>query len=200
MADKTLVIEVNLRLPSMFPGKKAFDRLLWAFKNVLDASIAWLFYDLRSPIVVNDQVQGALAAHAPTIKLVKPAPEPLQQVLCPSFTFSETSGDEDTRDEAAELLEWLSMTMSRSPRVQKGDSVDPYLCRYRPTSSGSPTDLVLYQWHGLAPAVFTQSVLMAAMKASVGEGWFAMGGASFEGKGYMVLKNGSEAMTWNYAD
>lgn len=196
MANNTLVIEVNLRLSSMFPGKKAFDRLLWAFKNVLDASLAWLFYDLRSPIVA----QGALAAHAPTIKVVKPAPEPLQQVLCPDFTFSKTCGEEDTRDEAAELLEWLSMTMSRSPRVQKGDSVDPYLCRYRPASSGSPADLVLYQWHGFTPAVFVQSVLMAAMKASVGEGWFAMGCASFDGKGYMVLKNASEAITWNYAD
>jgi hypothetical protein len=32
------------------------------------------------------------------------------------------------------------------------------------------------------------------------EGWFALSGASLEGKGYMILKHGSEIKTWNYAD
>ena len=200
-----LVIEANLRLPSMLPGHKAFERLQWAFKNVLDASLAWLFYDLRSPLTVNGEVQGALVAHAPTIKVLEPSPEPLQQVLCPSFHLSEDAGDEDTRDEAAELLEWLSLTMSHSPRVQKGDRMDPFLCRYRPAEGANPVDLVSYQWRGFAPAAFVLKVLLAAMKASspsatAGEGWFALSGASFDGKGYTILKHGSEVMTWNYSD
>jgi ribonuclease P/MRP protein subunit RPP40 len=201
-----LVIEANLRLPSMLPGKKAFDRLQWAFKNVIDASLAWLFYDLRSPLTVNGEVQGALAAHAPTIKVLEPSPEPLQQVLCPSFALSKDAGDDDTREEAAELLEWLSLTMSRSPRVQKGDSVDPFLCRYCPAEDVTPLDLVSYQWRGFAPAAFVLKILLAAMKASsssnttAGDAWFALSGASFDGKGYTILKHGSEVMTWNYAD
>jgi ribonuclease P/MRP protein subunit RPP40 len=189
----------------MLPGKKAFERLQWAFKNVLDASLAWLFYDLRSPLTVNGEVQGALAAHAPTIKVLEPSPEPFQRILCPSFRLSGDASDEDVREEAAELLEWLSLTMSRSPRVQKGDNMDPFLCRYRPAEGATPVDLVSYQWRGLAPAAFVLKVLLVVMKASspattAGEGWFALSGASFDGKGYTILKHGSEVMTWNYAD
>lgn len=200
-----LVIEANLRLPSMLPGHKAFERLQWAFKHVLDASLAWLFYDLRSPLTVNDEVQGALAAHAPTIKVLQPSPEPIQQVLCPSFHLPKNDSDEDTCDEAAELLEWLSLTMSHSPRVQQGDRMDPFLCRYSPAESAAPVDLVSYQWRGFAPAAFVLKVLLAAMKASspsstAGESWFALSGASFDGKGYTILKHGSEVMKWSYAD
>ena len=189
----------------MLPGKKAFERLQWAFKNVLDDSLAWLFYDLRSPLTVDGGMQGALATYAPTIKVLEPTPEPLQQVLCPSFTLSDGANEEDAREEAAELLEWLSLTMSRSPRVQKGDRVDPFLCRYRPDEGAKPVDLVSYQWRGFAPTAFVLKVLLAAMKASsssstTGDDWFALGGASFDGKGYTILKRGSEVMTWNYAD
>ena len=42
------VVELNLRLPSMLHGKKGFERIVWAFKNVLNHSVAWLFYDLGS--------------------------------------------------------------------------------------------------------------------------------------------------------
>lgn len=42
------VIEIDLRQPSMLHGKKGFERIVWAFKNVLNHSIAWLFYDLES--------------------------------------------------------------------------------------------------------------------------------------------------------
>jgi ribonuclease P/MRP protein subunit RPP40 len=203
IANSNPVIEVNLRLPSLLPGKKAFDRLQWALKNVLDASLAWLFYDLRSPLTINGEVQGALAALAPTIKTLEPSPTPLLHTLCPSFQLSEDGSEEDVRDEATELLEWLSLAMSRSPRVQKSDSVDPFLCRYRPAESTTPVDLVHYQWRGFAPSAFVLKVLLAAMKASSTTsevGWFALSGSSFDGKGYMILKHGSEVKTWNYAD
>lgn len=39
-------IELNLRLPSMLHGKKGFERIVWAFKNVLNQSLTWLFCDL----------------------------------------------------------------------------------------------------------------------------------------------------------
>jgi ribonuclease P/MRP protein subunit RPP40 len=187
----------------MLPGKKAFDRLQWAFKNVLDASLAWLFYDLQSSLTINGKVQGALAAHAPTIKVLESSPTPLPQTLCPSFQLSEDVYEEDMRDEATELLEWLSLAMSRSPRVQKGDNVDPFLCRYRPAGNNTTVDLVHYQWRGFAPSAFVLKVLLAAMKASSTtseEGWFALSGSSFEGKGYVILKHGGEVKTWNYAD
>ena len=42
------VVEINLRLPSMLHGKKGFDRIVYAFKNVLTKSVTWLFTDLRA--------------------------------------------------------------------------------------------------------------------------------------------------------
>lgn len=43
-----LVVEVDLRQPSMLHGKKGFERVVWAAKNVLKRSLTWLFYDPRS--------------------------------------------------------------------------------------------------------------------------------------------------------
>lgn len=51
-ANLVIVVEFNLRLPSMLHGKKGFERLVWAAKNVLNQSLVWLFLDL------NDDVKG----------------------------------------------------------------------------------------------------------------------------------------------
>ena len=39
------VITYNLRDPSMFRGKKGFDRLIYACKTVFTQPMTWLFYD-----------------------------------------------------------------------------------------------------------------------------------------------------------
>jgi hypothetical protein len=41
-----VVIEIDLRLPSMIHGKKGVDKIVYAFKNVLNDSHTWLFVDL----------------------------------------------------------------------------------------------------------------------------------------------------------
>ena len=41
----TSAIELDLRQPSMLHGKKGFERVVWAFKNVLNHSVTWLFHD-----------------------------------------------------------------------------------------------------------------------------------------------------------
>lgn len=41
-------VELNLRSPSMLHGKKGFERIVWAFKNVLNHSVTWLFHDFDS--------------------------------------------------------------------------------------------------------------------------------------------------------
>ncbi|KAL8929884.1 MAG: hypothetical protein Q9208_001028 [Pyrenodesmia sp. 3 TL-2023] len=38
-------ITLDLRKPSMVHGKKGFERIVWAFKNVLNNAVTWLFYD-----------------------------------------------------------------------------------------------------------------------------------------------------------
>ena len=32
----------------MLHGKKGFERIVWAFKNVLNHSVAWLFHDFTA--------------------------------------------------------------------------------------------------------------------------------------------------------
>ncbi|KAH8598793.1 ribonuclease P 40kDa subunit-domain-containing protein [Bisporella sp. PMI_857] len=43
------IVEINLRLPSMLHGKRGFDRIVYAFKNVLNIPVTWLFCDLGVP-------------------------------------------------------------------------------------------------------------------------------------------------------
>lgn len=40
-------IEINLRLPSMIHGKKGFERIVWAFNNVLNDPVTWIFHDIQ---------------------------------------------------------------------------------------------------------------------------------------------------------
>ncbi|KAH8808344.1 ribonuclease P 40kDa subunit-domain-containing protein [Xylogone sp. PMI_703] len=49
------VVNINLRLPSMLHGKKGFDRIVYAFKNVLTEPVTWLFTDLNSTCKVSTQ-------------------------------------------------------------------------------------------------------------------------------------------------
>jgi hypothetical protein len=39
------VVEIDLTSPAMFPGKKGFDRLIYACENVLNRRLTWLFYN-----------------------------------------------------------------------------------------------------------------------------------------------------------
>ena len=45
VADRATVVEFDLKARSMFPGKKGFDRLVYASKNVLSSPVTWLFYN-----------------------------------------------------------------------------------------------------------------------------------------------------------
>lgn len=182
----------------MVRGKKGFERIIWAFKNVFDYSLTWLFYDLKGSNTGN---QGPIAAHAPTAKICEPKESNMKGVLLP--TFPDAMSDED-QEESTELLEWLSLAMIDSPRIRESDTIDPYLCRYQVPSSGSgepakPADLVAYKWHGFMPTDFATKILLAAMKASQ-DTWFAMSGETFDGKAYTVLKYDGKVMKWRYWD
>lgn len=47
--DVMQAVEIDLRQPSMLHGKKGFERIVWAFKNVLNRSVTWLFHDFEEP-------------------------------------------------------------------------------------------------------------------------------------------------------
>lgn len=188
-------IELNLRLPSMLPGKNGFDRIVWAFKNVLNSSLTWLFCDLGTA----DISGGPLDSHQPTIKKVEPEITRLGNALVP--VFPEEMIEEDYAD-AAELLEWISLALHDSPRVLKDDDVDSFLSRYSvPSSYGEPNpdDLVRLRWEGLVPSPFAQKIFLAVLKAS-GDSWAAVSGASFSGEEYTILVTKGHSTTWLYKD
>ncbi|KAL3420800.1 ribonuclease p mrp protein subunit pop1 [Phlyctema vagabunda] len=42
------VVQIDLRLPSMLHGKKAFDRIVYAFQHALTTPVTWLFCNLTT--------------------------------------------------------------------------------------------------------------------------------------------------------
>jgi len=182
----------------MVRGKKGFERIIWAFKNVFDYSLTWLFYDLKGS---NTGKQGPIAAHAPTAGVFEPKEADRKNVLVPNFPDTIA---EDDHEVGAELQEWLSLAMMDSPRVRSGDNIDSFLCRYQVPSSSTgelakPADLVAYKWHGFIPSEFATNILLVTMKASQ-DTWFAMSGETFDGRAYTILKHDGKVMTWKYAD
>ncbi|GAB7366042.1 hypothetical protein MBLNU230_g7611t1 [Neophaeotheca triangularis] len=197
-------IDLDLRSPNMVRGKKGFDRVLWAFEHVLNHSITWLFCNLAN----STDGTGPLATFQPLIRIVEPETAVFDNVIVPTFPNSFV---EDEEDAPVELLEWLSLVALRSSRVQHGDDIDPFLCRYTtPTfvtnDDGSPSqsvhNLTTLRWRGLIPSSFVTKILLACLKAS-GDGWFALTARSFEGEAYTLMKlrgeGGESALVWEYA-
>ncbi|KAG8625628.1 hypothetical protein KVT40_006029 [Elsinoe batatas] len=85
-----------------------------------------------------------LKAHHPLLLPLEPDVVSLHHTLIPTFPATLSPDDQP---EAAELLEWLSLAMLPSPRLQQGDTCDATLSRYsvpdltshlaRPEPSGS---------------------------------------------------------------
>lgn len=185
----------------MVRGHKGFERIIWAFKNVLDHSITWLFCSLRS----TGKLEGPIQAHYPIVRTVEPHVNQLDHVLVPSIPDNLEQGNDGS---ATELLEWLTLVCNLSPRVQSGDVLDHYLSRYAvPDLSESPEseelpkpqNLSRVRWHGFVPSTFAYKILLATLKAS-GDTWFAFCSTSFQGEAYSVLKANGQTYTWEYKD
>jgi hypothetical protein len=162
------VIEIELRKPSMLHGKKGFERLVYAAKNVLNQSLTWLFCDL-SP----EKDQGGsspLAQHHPAIVRGDPQYGVFEHVLCPpfsqsfaNFTYPAASDIFDT-DATYEIVEWLGLVLLQSPRVLHGDNIDPYLSRYAaPEGSSELQSLRIVKWQGLIGARWLTRILNTCM-------------------------------------
>ena len=175
----------------MLSGKKGFERVKWAFQNVLNETKTWLVVDLKNPSGLGE---GAMAAFQPSIRKIEPTIEKIKEALVPALP--EEVKDEDYAD-AAELLEWIGLAMIISPRAEKGDDVDPYLCRYQvPTAFGetSTQDLVRLRWQGFIYPAFAQSLFLAGLKAAGAE-WLAISAVAFEGEAYTILVNGDHSIS-----
>ncbi|KAL4910662.1 hypothetical protein BDW74DRAFT_172136 [Aspergillus multicolor] len=154
-AKERFVIELNLRLPSMLHGKKGFQRIEWAFENVLNKPTTWLFFDLGTEsegVAKDDQ---SLKGNNPKLIPCSPVLSTHENITTPSFSDLSIAAqfESDLRDICGEISEWLALVSLRSGRVSADDNIDPYLCRYDVPKIGtsSATDLVSLKWRGFVP-------------------------------------------------
>ncbi|KAK0104763.1 hypothetical protein ONS95_005033 [Cadophora gregata] len=166
------IVEIELRLPSMLHGKKGFDRIVYAFKNVLNRPVTWLFVDLASDTPMPSPVE----AHFPAIKTVSPRIQKMD-VNTPSLrppTDPDESYGGDFEDYAVETQEWLSLILLNSPRITPGDKIDPYLSRYVvPGDTQTSCKLVRVTWRGFLSPTWAHRIFVLMLLATPKSGWFA---------------------------
>ncbi|KAL0261049.1 hypothetical protein SLS55_004743 [Diplodia seriata] len=199
-------VELELRLPSMLHGKKGFERIVWAFKNVLNHSLTWLFHDVQSP---DQPPSGPILAHSPQLITAQQDRLNLAQVKVPALT---SVADLCDPEYSAEVLEWFGMVSLESPRINGDDDIDSFLSRYEvpmPYRSDGDADppaverLTRLRWRGLIPPAFLLRLWMIARRGIVGGSvgaqrtWMAMSVAGFEGETYTMLGIGSrDVLSW----
>ncbi|PWY80624.1 hypothetical protein BO70DRAFT_315846 [Aspergillus heteromorphus CBS 117.55] len=201
-AKERYAVEINLRLPSMMHGKKGFERIVWAFKNVLTQSVTWLFFDLASESNGIAEDDLSLKGNHPQILNCEVSSTELGSTLVPPLHKIYIPGEareEELQDQCYELSEWLAMVSLGSPRVAPNDEVDPFLCRYSvpDADEAQASELVSLKWRGLIPPRWILelfvTVLRETSKDSNASTWFslsssALGREAVEAKdGYTVM-------------
>ncbi|PYH99124.1 hypothetical protein BO71DRAFT_314918 [Aspergillus ellipticus CBS 707.79] len=184
-AKERYIVEINLRLPSMVHGKKGFERIVWAFKNVLTESVAWLFFDLDS--------KSNGIAEADDLSLKGSQPQILDCEFIPTERFNtivpplhriniteEEPREDELEEQCNELSEWLAMVSLGSPRVAPNDEVDPYLCRYSvpDADDAKATDLISLKWRGLIPPRWILQLFVLLLRETLNgtqtSSWFSL--------------------------
>lgn len=146
----------------MIHGKKGFERIVWAFKNVLNNAVTWLFYDFEARGSTQPSTQP-IAKHHPIRKTISPKISHLGGIRLPELTnMSLTNANGEFEDWAVEIHEWLSLIALQSPRLRSDDHIDPYLCRYSVPESESSliSSVVILQWTGFIPASWIRCLLV----------------------------------------
>ncbi|KAK8156306.1 ribonuclease P 40kDa subunit-domain-containing protein [Phyllosticta citrichinensis] len=193
-------VEIELRKPSMLHGKKGFERIVWAFKNVLNHSLAWLFHDLNSPREIRGR--RPISKHQPHCFTASPEATVMPHTKLPALTCIPDLCDPEY---GAEVLEWFGMVSLSSPRIEAYDNVDSFLSRYevpmpykRDGDPDSPAveTLVRLRWRGLVPAPFLLRLWLATREV-VGERWMALSVAGFQQDAYTMLGVGArDVLAW----
>ena len=170
----------------MLHGKKGFERIVWACKNVLNHAVTWLFYDFSDvqagelpftqtkrrssfydPKHRKETDSNPLAKHHPFNLNTNPQESSHKQIIIPSLNPKQAlDSNEEFEDWTTEIYEWLSLISLESPRVQAGDKIDPFLSRYSvpdgmSESSGTRSgDMISLRWKGLIPSYWIRSLLI----------------------------------------
>ncbi|CAI7573524.1 unnamed protein product [Penicillium viridicatum] len=204
-AKERFLVELNLRLPSMLHGKKGFERIVWAFTNVLTQSMAWLFHDLESNSGL-DEGNKPINKVQPQLITCEPQETDHEQIITPPFyengTVLEEMSEGDLQEHSGSLSEWLAMVQMASPRLSGADDVDPYLSRYAvPDADESQAcDLMSLKWHGLTSSRWIMQLFLNLLQSTKASNlsWFALAVATLgkeavegrDGFTVMVLPSG----------
>ncbi|KAI1382951.1 ribonuclease P 40kDa subunit [Hypoxylon trugodes] len=174
------VVQFDLRSPSMLHGKKGFDRLAYACKNVLNTPLTWLFHNLsKTP------VPDPLARHYPTKYTSNPdvSQELLTKVpqLKPPPAILSSQNRPDLDEFATDLYEWISLIRLGSPRVNVDDKIDPYLSGYAVPGESEMQEgkLCRISWQGFIPPKWTHRILADVILALPSKSWFSLSATSF---------------------
>ncbi|KAF6220904.1 hypothetical protein HO133_002584 [Letharia lupina] len=201
-------VDINLRLPSMLHGKKGFERIVWALKNVLNHSVTWLFHDLNSNSEPSKAIASAkpddncvtecsiaatdapIIEHHPVTKDCSPHQKTTERVSAPNFIPPPHSdSNDDFEDWALETYEWLSLVAMESPRILSEDTIDPYLSRYQipDGDSAKVLNMITLTWTGFIPALWARHlfICLSSAKTTIREGassedFFALSAYSFK--------------------
>ncbi|OBT40204.1 hypothetical protein VE00_08730 [Pseudogymnoascus sp. WSF 3629] len=174
------LVEINLRQPSMLHGKKRFDRIVYAFKNVLNKPVTWLFCNLEGEAPSPDP----LAKHFP-VEISSPPSITRGPIVNMPNIKPPNGGDEgdDFGEFAADLYEWLSLISLESPRVDVNDQIDPFLSRYTSPPSDKPEGenqaLVKVIWKGFMSSSWAHKTFVSAVLAATTKSWFSFSVSGF---------------------
>ncbi|KAL2756468.1 hypothetical protein ACRALDRAFT_1081689 [Sodiomyces alcalophilus JCM 7366] len=176
------IVSYQLRDPSMFHGKKGFDRLVYACKNVLNRPLTWLFCDLSPTSPDPDPLQQ----YAPVKFTSNPGLSPAVQVEMPTLAMPSEilahGNRSDLEDFATEIYEWFSLVRLESPRVAANDDIDSYLSRYRVPSDAGPTvqsKVCKVTWQGFVTADWVRGLLVDVLATLPSRAWFSLSATSF---------------------
>ncbi|KAK3294601.1 ribonuclease P 40kDa subunit-domain-containing protein [Chaetomium fimeti] len=172
------IVEFDLTAPSMFPGKKGFDRLIYASKNALAQPITWLFCNTSTT-----PDPDPLSRHAFTECTANPGRSESIDAVMPNLTpdigFLSSIGREDFEDFATSLYEWISLVRLQSPRIQVGDQIDPYLSLYRVPDGGHEGKLCKISWEGFLAPSWSRQTLINIVTALPHKAWFSFSTTTF---------------------
>lgn len=203
------VVESDLNTKTMNPGQPGHNRLLRACDNVFSAPVTWLFcnmFDTPSPdpldafnpkhITVSPTVINNSGVALPHLG------RPASLLVADDASGSNQPGKRRRKSDAAmsdsrlemeesttELYEWLSLVRLGSPRVDAGDNIDPYLCRYTVPGSGAgglvaTGDVSVLRWTGFFSPTWACQTLLDVVQAmqsvpTSASSWFSLSVSSF---------------------
>lgn len=195
------IVEFDLRSPSMFRGKKGFDRLVYACKNVLNEPLNWLFCNVYEKSEFPSYSFHGMGAT--DCRSIAPSPDPLDAflptkctskpevaqdvdvtspLLKPAADMVANEGSHDFEEFASDIYEWLSLVRLQSPRILTTDSMDTYLSRYQVPGEADQhkaDKLCKISWEGFLSPTFARKALSDVILAVPSRTWLSLSVSTF---------------------